>query len=257
MTGNQASDMSLQFEKLNVPSAYQVVSRELRRMIVRGDLKTGEQLPTESQLAEHFGVNRSTVREGIRQLENEGLVRREGRKRLCVTVPNQRDLAPRVIRTLVMHQVTFREVWEAALVLEPACASQCAQNRSDDLVRAIKNNLQSTRQFIDDARRCTELDTEFHSLVAEGARNKALLLSREPVGVMLNSAFDKLCPLLPQASGRMLRAHQQVAKAIGEGDSDEAALWMRKHIVDFRRGWEMASLSLDSAVDLPRIVADT
>jgi DNA-binding FadR family transcriptional regulator len=249
--------MSLQFEKLNVPSAYQVVSRELRRMILRGDLKTGEQLPTESQLAEHFGVNRSTVREGIRQLENEGLVRREGRKRLCVTVPNQRDLAPRVIRTLVMHQVTFREVWEAALVLEPACASLCAQNRSDDLVRAIKNNLQSTRQFIDDARRCTELDTEFHSLVAEGARNKALLLSREPVGVMLNSAFDKLCPLLPQASGRMLRAHQQVAKAISEGDSDEAGLWMRKHIVDFRRGWEMASLSLDSAVDLPRIVADT
>jgi GntR family transcriptional regulator, transcriptional repressor for pyruvate dehydrogenase complex len=249
--------MSLQFEKLNVPSAYQVVSRELRRMILRGDLKTGEQLPTESQLAEHFGVNRSTVREGIRQLENEGLVRREGRKRLCVTVPNQRDLAPRVIRTLVMHQVTFREVWEAALVLEPACASLCAQNRSDELVTAIKNNLQSTRQFIDDARRCTELDTEFHSLVAEGARNKALLLSREPVGVMLNSAFDKLCPLLPQASGRMLRAHQQVAKAIGEGDSDEAALWMRKHIVDFRRGWEMASLSLDSAVDLPRIVADT
>jgi GntR family transcriptional regulator, transcriptional repressor for pyruvate dehydrogenase complex len=249
--------MSLQFEKLNVPSAYQVVSRELRRMILRGDLKTGEQLPTESQLAEHFGVNRSTVREGIRQLENEGLVGREGRKRLCVTVPIQRDLAPRVIRTLVMHQVTFREVWEAALVLEPACASLCAQNRSDDLVRAIKNNLQSTRQFIDDARRCTELDTEFHSLVAEGARNKALLLSREPVGVMLNSAFDKLCPLLPQASGRMLRAHQQVAKAIGEGDSDEAALWMRKHIVDFRRGWEMASLSLDSAVDLPRIVADT
>jgi DNA-binding GntR family transcriptional regulator len=42
--------MSLQFEKLNVPSAYQAVSRELRRMILRGDLKTGEQLPTESQL---------------------------------------------------------------------------------------------------------------------------------------------------------------------------------------------------------------
>jgi GntR family transcriptional regulator, transcriptional repressor for pyruvate dehydrogenase complex len=68
--------MSLQFEKLNVPSAYQVVSRELRRMILRRDLKTGEQLPTEAQLAEHFGVNRSTVREGIRQLENEGFVRR-------------------------------------------------------------------------------------------------------------------------------------------------------------------------------------
>src|SRR5215469_3794474 len=255
MTGNQASDMSLQFEKLNVPSAYQVVSRELRRMIVRGDLKTGEQLPTESQLAEHFGVNRSTIREGIRQLENEGLVRREGRKRLCGTVPNQRDLAPRMIRTLVMHQVTFRELWEVALVLEPACASQCAQNRSDDLVRAIKNNLQSTRQFIDDARRCTELDTEYHSLVAEGARNKALQLSREPVGVLLNSAFNKLCPLLPQASGRNLRAHEHVAKAISEGNPANASLWMHKHIMDFRRGWEMASLSFDQPVELSTIAA--
>jgi DNA-binding FadR family transcriptional regulator len=249
--------MSLQFEKLNVPSAYQVVSRELRRMILRGDLKTGEQLPTEAQLAENFGVNRSTVREGIRQLENEGLVRREGRKRLCVTLPNQRDLAPRVIRTLVMHRVTFLELWEAALVLEPACASLCAKNRGDEQLATLKSNLQQTRQVMDDARRCTELDTEFHSLVAEGAHNKALMLSREPVGLLLYSAFDRLCPLLPQASGRMLRAHDKITKAIHGGNSDDAALWMRKHIVDFRRGWEMASLSLDSAVDLPRIVADT
>jgi GntR family transcriptional repressor for pyruvate dehydrogenase complex len=249
--------MSLQFEKLNVPSAYQVVSRELRRMILRGDLKTGEQLPTESQLAQHFGVNRSTVREGIRQLENDGLVRREGRKRLCVTVPNQRDLAPRVIRTLVMHQVTFRELWQAALVLEPACASLCAKNRSDALLAALKSNLQQTRHVMNDTRRCTELDTEFHSLVAEGAHNQALILSREPVGLLLYSAFDRLCPLLPQATGRMLGAHEQITKAIRAANSDEAALWMRKHIVDFRRGWEMASLSLDLAVDLPRIVADT
>jgi GntR family transcriptional regulator, transcriptional repressor for pyruvate dehydrogenase complex len=249
--------MSLQFEKLNVPSAYQVVSRELRRMILRGDLKTGDQLPTESQLAENFGVNRSTVREGIRQLENEGLVRREGRKRLCVTVPDQRDHAPRVIRMLVMHQVTFRELWEAALVLEPACASRCAGNRNEELLEALKGNLRQTRHAKDDASRFTELDTVFHSLVAEGAHNKALLLSREPVGMLLYSAFDRLCPLLPLASSRTVTAHEQIVKAIGEGNSDEAALWMRKHIVDFRRGWEMASLSLDLPVDLPRVVADT
>ena len=96
-------------------------------------------MPAESLLARQFGVNRSTVREGIRQLENEGLVRREGRKRLCVTVPDQRDLAPRVIRTMVMHQVTFGELWDAALVLEPACASLCAENRNDD--QAAKHNI--------------------------------------------------------------------------------------------------------------------
>jgi DNA-binding FadR family transcriptional regulator len=110
---------------------------------------------------------------------------------------------------------------------------------------------------MDHARGCTELDTEFHRLVAEGAHNKALILSREPIGLLLYSAFDRLCPLLPQSSGRMLRAHEKITQAISGGNSDEAALWMRKHIVDFRRGWEMASLSLDSTVDLPRVVADT
>src|SRR5580698_1753995 len=121
--------MGLQFEKLNVPSAYQVVSRELRRSIVSGDLKPGNQLPSEAELAEQFGVNRSTVREGIRQLENDGFVRREGRKRLCVSVPTSSDLAPRASRALVMHQVTFKELWEVARVLEPACAALCAANR--------------------------------------------------------------------------------------------------------------------------------
>jgi len=248
--------MGLQFQKLNIPSAYQVVSRELRRMILNGALKTGDQLPTESLLARQFGVNRSTVREGIRQLENEGLVRRESRKRLCVTVPDQRDLAPRVIRSMVMHQVTFGELWEAALVLEPASASLCAENRNDEQIAELEANLQRTREVLHNAKRCTELDTEYHCLVAAGTHNRALLLSREPVGVLLNSAFDRLCPRLPQASSRMLKAHEQIAKAISKGNSAQAALWMRKHIIDFRRGWEMASLSLSLPVDLPRAVAD-
>jgi GntR family transcriptional regulator, transcriptional repressor for pyruvate dehydrogenase complex len=55
----------------------------------------------------------------------------------------------------------------------------------------------------------------------------------------------------------MLRAHEQITTAIADGNSADAALWMRKHIIDFRRGWEMASLSLDLPVDLPRVVAET
>ena len=223
--------MSLQFVKLNVPAAYQVVSRELRRSIVAGDLKPGDKLPSEAELAEQFGVNRSTVREGIRQLENDGFVRREGRKRLCVSVPTSSDLAPRASWALVMHQVTF--------------------NRTAAQVAAVQDNIDRTRHSISNARLSTALDTEFQLLVAEGAHNHALLLSREPVGLLLYPAFDMLHPLLPQALGRMLQAHERIAAAIVAGDADGAELWMRKHIVDFRRGWEMAKLSLDAPVTLP------
>jgi GntR family transcriptional regulator, transcriptional repressor for pyruvate dehydrogenase complex len=246
----------MQFDKLNVLSAYQIVSRELRRLIDSGDLRAGDQLPTEAELAQQFGVNRSTVREGIRQLENEGLVRREGRKRLTVSVPGSGKISSQATRALVMRQVTFRELWEVALVLEPACAALGARNRDDGQIAALRAIVERTHSALDDTRLSTELDTEFHALVTESAHNTALLLSREPVGLLLFPAFEILSPLLPQANGRMLAAHERIIKAIAESNSAEAENWMRKHIVDFRRGWEMAKLSLDVPIDLPRSVAD-
>jgi len=248
--------MGQPFAKLNVPAAYQVVSRELRRSIVSGDLKPGDQLPSEAELAEQFGVNRSTVREGIRQLENDGFVRREGRKRLSVSVPTSSDLAPRASRALVMHQVTFRELWEVARVLEPACAALAARHRTDEQAAALTGIIARTRDAIRTASWSTRLDTEFHAVVAEGTGNRAFLLSREPVGLLLYPAFETLHPLLPQALGRMLEAHDRIATAIAAGDAAEAELWMRKHIVDFRRGWEMAHLSMDAPVSLPGGIAE-
>lgn len=248
--------MSRQFEKLNVPSAYQVVSREIRRSIVSGELKPGDHLPSEAELAGQFGVNRSTVREGIRQLENDGFVRREGRKRLYVSVPTSSDLAPRATRALIMHQVTFNELWEVARVLEPACAALCAANRTEAQNGAIAGNIARTRAMLGNAPLSTGLDTEFHAIVAEGAHNAAMLLSREPVGMLLYPAFEMLHPLLPQALGRMLEAHERIAAAIARADAGEAELWMRKHIVDFRRGWEMAGLSLSLPVSLPGAIAE-
>ena len=156
-----------------------------------------------------------------------------------------------------MRQVTFRELWEVALVLEPACAALSAKNRDDEQSAALRVEYRADAARAQRPRRCTDLDTEFHSLVTDGAHNTALLLSREPVGLLLFPAFEILSPLLPQANGRMLVSHERIATAIAQTNASEAETWMRKHIVDFRRGWEMAKLSLDLPIDLPRSMAET
>ena len=51
----------------------------------------------------------------------------------------------------------------------------------------------------------------------------------------------------------MLEAHQRIAHAIASADAATAETWMRRHIVDFRRGWEMTKLGLDLPIDLPRL----
>ena len=72
--------------------AYSVVSDDLRQRIVRGEIPEGQALPIETDLSAHFGVHRSTIREALRQLEQDGLIKRVG-KRLVVTIPQHRDLA--------------------------------------------------------------------------------------------------------------------------------------------------------------------
>ncbi|WP_353806634.1 winged helix-turn-helix domain-containing protein [Maritimibacter sp.] len=79
--------------------------REIRKLILSGSLQPGEPFPSELSLCRKLGVNRSTVREGIRQLEADGLVRRSGRRRLFVSIPDTSQIAPRATDTMVLSRL--------------------------------------------------------------------------------------------------------------------------------------------------------
>src|SRR5437868_13204061 len=127
--------MSVEFAPLLIETAYRKVAAAIGERILSRALREGERLPPETELARQFGVNRSTVREALRELESNGLVmRRAGSKLMSVTRPQHFAIAGAVTRGLVMHDVTFREVWEALTLLEPPIAASAATARtSDDL----------------------------------------------------------------------------------------------------------------------------
>lgn len=239
--------MSLKIKELDIPLAYRAVSDELQKLIVSGALAPGQALPSEQELADRFGVHRSTIREGLRQLENEGYLTRSSRKLLRVSIPGREIIGNRSSRALLMHKVTFRELWEAATVLEPLSASLAAQRADDAQIEALEQNLQTTRQLLQisngDERHSKELvkaATEFHVLVCAATGNFAIMLAREPIGQLFYPACLTLEPLLPQSGPRMEAAHSKILQAITARDADAAADWMRKHIEDFRRGWLLA-----------------
>jgi len=118
------------FQRVVVEPAYKAVSAAIERAILEGSLPPGSALPTEQELSERFGVHRSTVREAIRQVEQEGLLQRREGRRLFVCLPGVHDLAPRATRLLLLHQTTFQELWEVALTLEPLAARLAAQQAS-------------------------------------------------------------------------------------------------------------------------------
>lgn len=239
------------FRPLRHAPAYKALSTEIERQILGGALKPGDALPSEQDLAVQFGVNRSTVREAIRLLEQEGLLVRGAGRRLQVALPGLYDLTPRTTRALMLEQVTFRELWEVAVLLEPAAARLAATHASDAALDELEENVAQTAACVARGEPYTELDVAFHAVVSRASQNRVLMLAREPVGLLYRPTLTRLQAVLSQAGRRNLDAHRRILGALRRRDADEAEHWMRKHLIDFQRGYRVAALDLDEAVQWP------
>lgn len=231
----------------NLPG-YRRVAELIETEILEGRISPGDLLPTEAELASQLGVNRSTVREGIRALENADLLRRVGAKRLMVTIPTARSVAQATARAIGMRRVSFRDLWEVQMQLEPFVARLAAERAGEEHKAALSANVEQMTNLIDSDRDIIFLDIEFHRLVAQATGNVPLMLSQEPINTLLYSATLKLYERVPAARHRLLDSHRTISSAILTGDAETAELWAAKHIQDFRRGYEIAGVDLDAPI---------
>lgn len=237
----------LHIDKLQLSPAYRVVSDDLRQRIMAGTLAQGDTLPTELILGTRFGVHRSTIREALRQLEQEGLLRREGKK-LLVSMPQQGELARSAERALRLRQVSFLHVWQVASALEPLCAALAAEAITEPELQALQHNLERTQAIVSRGDSPVDVDIEFQNLVAQASHNPALLLGRGPISLLMRAGYSAIAPKLPQSGTRLLEVHRQVLAALRQRDGAGAEKWMRKHMQDYRRGCEFAGLDVHQPI---------
>src|ERR1700744_2696952 len=98
--------------QLRVPKAAELLAARIRGQIIRRELKEGDALPAESELMERFGVSRPTLREAIRVLEMESLLRmrRGSRGGALVTAPDPPVAARAVVGLLPLRGGGFPDV---------------------------------------------------------------------------------------------------------------------------------------------------
>jgi GntR family transcriptional repressor for pyruvate dehydrogenase complex len=242
-------EIAERFERIHAAPAYQLVAEAIEREITSGRLRVGEPLGTEAELVKQFGVNRSTVREGIRMLEQAGLIQRDHSRRLTVGISHYDRLASRMTRALVLHEVTFRELWEASMVLEIAAVEQAALRATPAIVAQLEANIVRTEAAAGDSAAVAELDNQWHALIATAAQNRVLQLAREPTILLNLPATELILDRIAVAMPRLVEAHRQITDAICRHDAGDAQLWMRRHLNDWRRGFEHLGKVLDEPID--------
>ena len=78
------------------------------------------------------------------------------------------------------------------------------------------------------------------------------MLAREPVSLLYSTALSKMQAQLPQMQSRNVAAHRNILETLRAHDADGAERWMRKHIVDFQRGFVLAQLDMHVPISIAK-----
>lgn len=241
--------MIAEFEQIRIEPAYRKVAAALLERITDRSLAAGDRLPSETELARQFGVNRSTVREAMRELESTGLIgRQRGSKLMVVTKPEHHIVGGGVSRALAMHDVTFFDVWEALTFLEAPLAEAAAKRRTEADLKRLHEAAQLFKIDNESAANAAAHVADFFRRLGEATHNPALMLAQEPLIQLLAPSLRAMIDRVPQARSRIVAAQTKLYEAVRTRDPQVAATWMAKHIRDFKKGYDVAQISLHDQV---------
>jgi DNA-binding FadR family transcriptional regulator len=247
-TGPRQTTRRAQFAPIRLEPAYRKVAAALLARITGGGISPGERLPAETELARQFGVHRGTVREALRELETNGVLKRErGSKLMMVTRPARGVVAAGVSRALALHEVSFHDIWEALTALEPPIAAAAARRRSATDLQRLEAIVARLDQDLDTAA-AVEQTADFFHAVGEATANGVFMLAHEPLVQLLGPSLEAMVSQVAQARRRIAEAQKKLLAAIRERNAAQAGDWMAKHIRDFRRGFEIAGIDLQQRV---------
>lgn len=213
------------------PRAYQQIVDEVRRDVFRRRVSPGDRLPNEAEFAERFGVSRPAVREALRVLELQGLIRvAHGFQGGAFVADGGTEAVSSALETMLrLEHIERAEIYIARRYLEPSVAALAAEGLNDELRTALEANIAETERRIAAGRPAFETNLEFHAIVARACGNRILTLVGEAVLQLLRVAEQRR-PSTPQINREASRAHAAILKALIAGDREGAEAAMAQHL---------------------------
>ncbi|WP_368187836.1 FadR/GntR family transcriptional regulator [Aestuariibius sp. HNIBRBA575] len=197
------------------------IANSIREAIVSGDLIVDARLPSEAELSEQFSVSRSTVREALKRLAAQSLIRtqRGATGGAFVNRLSYEDAYSQQVTTstllLSMNAISFEIACEARFSLERACAPLSAQRRNADQLATMRAEIFRQQQSgLTDEAFCAS-DVAFHRALVDGAGNPVL-------SYQLAGAVEAMQPLMNMITFTARSRERIVALHIAIADGIEA-----------------------------------
>lgn len=223
------------------PKRSDLVAEEIKRLMTAKNLLPGDRLPRETELQEMFGVSKSTVREALKSLEVQGLIRvTTGPTGGGMAVEVPLDRAFQLVQNyLFFKEVSIDDIYQARKLLEPELAASAVPHLTEAHFEALERNIQECDPVRDpqaDQYAQRQDDMTFHDILASVSPNPFLRFICEMINQMLRqlTVFDNKMPVRAQQNfGKSnVEFHRLLLAAARAGDADAVRTLMREHMQD-------------------------
>jgi GntR family transcriptional repressor for pyruvate dehydrogenase complex len=207
---------------------YQGIVSQIEGLLERGELKPGDQLPPERELADQFQVSRASVREALRSLELLGIVETRAGGGTFVRKTQPDDLA-RPLSSLISRGHTISDVIDVRGLVEPAIAERAARNITAAEIAELKEILALQERKVAAGEPYVDEDTRFHELIGQAARNELLVTMLGVIWDVLRASREEWLQTDRRAHAS-LDAHRQILAALERHDPAPAREAAAEHI---------------------------
>ncbi len=216
-------------EPVRKTKVYAEVAAQIHRLIADGRLKPGDKLPPERELAEVFGVSRTSVRDAIRVLETQRLLEpRHGEGTVVRQIPID-TIVSSLADALTASKDLTADLFDMRKMLEPPLARAAAFRATAEDMEALEEILERQARRVRAREVTVEEDHAFHYRIATAAKNQVVLRIIDVLMDLLRESRERSLQVGGRAE-KSLRGHRRILDAIRQRDPDGAADAMRAHI---------------------------
>ena len=218
------------------------IADHIQDMIATNQLKSGEQLPSEREMAKIVDVNRGTLREAIRLLEQRGLIEMRVGSGAYVVSVSPSTVTDSIERYFAFGSCSHEDLITLRGILDPEIAALAAERATAAEIECLRQLAERIEEsFFEDTTRYAADDAEFHVTVAQASHNDLV--------IAIMGGLHKVMArwILAQSRRHQLeggaRSHRAVYEAIAKRSPEDARQAMRIHH-SFTRATLMADLEL-------------
>lgn len=222
------------FQQPQKKRLYEDIVNQIIKLINDGELKPGDRLPSERELANDLKISRNSVREAFRTLELRGHVEiRPGDGVFVKKIDFDKMLNPfsKIIsddEKLILDLLDVRDVMEVEM------ARLAASYADEEEISEIKEVLEEAEKEIVKGSDGVKYDDEFHMAIARATHNSIYILITNLIKESLSKS-RKMTESIDGQPVKTLEDHRKIYNAIAEGDSEKASQMMREHLLKAKK----------------------